>query len=207
MILIKHLIICSTLILSVCSQAQEAGSKEKRILILGDSLTAGYGVAKENAYPALVEKELNSTGHKVKVINAGSSGSTSASGLGRLKWHLKVKPDVLVLALGGNDGLRGVDLSSTKKNLEKVVELAKEKDIKVVLAGMKLPLNYSDKYRKQFEDMYVDLVKKHKTGHIPFLLKNVGANPDLNLPDGIHPNEKGHKVVAETVANYLKGYL
>ncbi len=200
--LINIVSLCLVFTTSLWSQ-----EKEKKILIVGDSLTAGYGVSKEAAYPSQLQKLLEKDHPEVKVIGAGSSGSTSASAISRLKWHLKAKPTHLVLALGANDGLRGVKLESTKKNLSEAIDLAKEKGIKVYLAGMLLPTNYGKKYRTEFKSLFKDLAKEKGVKFIPFLLKGVGGRPELNLADGIHPNEKGHKIVAQTVFNALKGDL
>lgn len=178
------------------------------IVCLGDSLTAGYGIDKDKAYPALVEQKLKSKGKDVKVLNAGVSGSTTASGKSRLKWFLKKSnPDILLLALGANDGLRGLKLAQSEKNLEEVVVMAKEKDIKVLLAGMRLPPNYGEEYTKAFKAMYEKLQKKHDLPSIPFILEKVGGKKELNIEDGIHPNEKGHEAIAETVLKYLEPLL
>ncbi len=179
----------------------------KKVLILGDSLTEGYGVALKKAYPSLLEKILTQKGHSVKIINAGSSGSTTASAYSRMLWHLKGKPDILLLALGANDGLRGVNLKSTQANLEKTILLAQKNGLKVILAGMKIPINYGPQYRGNFEALFKNLAKKHNITLIPFLLKGVGGHRKLNLPDGIHPNIKGHKKIAETVLPYIEGEL
>lgn len=180
----------------------------KTILILGDSLTEGYGVEKEDAFPAQLQKILEDSGkNNVKVKAAGSSGSTSASALKRLKWHLRKKPDYLILALGGNDGLRGLKPEVTKENLSKAVKLAKSKKVKVFIAGMKIPLNYGDDYRTRFEKTFTDLAKEEKVSLIPFLLEGVGGKKELNLADGIHPNEKGHKIIAKTVYKNIKDSL
>ena len=177
---------------------------DKHILIIGDSLTAGYGVSKKASYPSQLAKILEKSHPGYKVINAGSSGSTSASGLSRLKWHLKRKPNLLILALGANDGLRGFPVSATKDNLGKVIDTAKLAGVKVFLAGMKMPTNYEKKYRQEFEQVYPDLAKTKAIGLIPFLLDGVGGDPKLNLADGIHPNEEGHKVIANTVYQSIK---
>jgi acyl-CoA thioesterase-1 len=190
------------------SFAAPPSSAPKRVVFLGDSLTEGYGVAKEDAFPARVEKLLHAKGHTgVQVINAGISGSTSASAVGRLKWHLKSKPDLVLLCLGGNDGLRGFPLTETRKNLQAVLDLARSNQIPVLLAGMKLPLNYGKEYREGFEKLYVDLAKQYKLPFIPFLLEGVGGDPTMNLEDGIHPNEKGHQAIAKTVLPYLEKLL
>ncbi len=181
--------------------------KERTILFIGDSLTAGYGVDKEKSYVALIEKDLNEKGMNIKVLNGSVSGSTTSSGIKRLRWFLKAKPEILVLALGANDGLRGVKLETSKKNLDDIIALAKESNIKVALAGMMLPPNYGPDYTKNFKQMYLDLVKKHKVVHIPFLLEGVAAERDLNQADGIHPNEKGHVIMKDTVLKYLEKML
>ena len=191
---------------SICCFAAQA---EIKILCLGDSLTAGYGIDQDLAYPKLVEQRLLAEGVKLKVINAGSSGSTTASALGRLKWYIKGNgaPDILLLALGANDGLRGQDLVHTKDHLSQVILLAKKEGINVLLAGMKIPTNYGLTYANAFEKMYSDLAKEHDIHTIPFLLEGVAMIPALNLPDGIHPNAKGHKIMAETVIKHLKPML
>jgi acyl-CoA thioesterase-1 len=190
-------------ILQLFSFSSIAAEQERRILIIGDSLTEGYGVSKKDAYPNQLQLLLNQKKIKAKIVNAGSSGSTSASALSRLKWHMKVKPYLLILALGGNDGLRGIKPSSTKENLKRAIILAKEKGVVVYLAGMQMPYNYGADYRKAFSGVFKELIKEHKLKEIPFLLKDVGGKKELNQPDGIHPNEKGHKIIAQTVANII----
>ena len=175
-----------------------------RLVFIGDSLTDGYGIDKQKSYPSLVEERLIAIGHKnIKVVNASISGSTSASALGRFKWHLKEKPDILILALGANDGLRGLPLKNTEENLTKVIKLAQSEGIEVVLAGMKLPPNYGQKYISDFENLFIRLAKKYKTHFIPFLLEGVGGEPHMNQEDGIHPNERGHQKMADTVYPYI----
>lgn len=185
----------------------ESQESKTRIVILGDSITAGYGISKEQAFPFIVENSLNKKGRNVEIVNAGQSGATSASGLSRLEWHLKKKPDILILELGGNDGLRSIDLETTKENLAKTIELAQKNDIRVILAGMKLPYNYPQSYREQFENVFKDLSEKYETGYIPFLLKGVGGEPEYNLPDLIHPNGKGHEKIAQTVIETIEKEL
>lgn len=177
------------------------------ILFLGDSLTEGYQLAKEEAYPALIEKELKKSRKDIKVINGGVSGATTASGMKRLDWYLKAKPEIMVLALGANDGLRGMKLSETEKNLSLVIEKARSRNIDVILAGMKMPTNMGEKYRNDFENIFPKLAKKYSLPLIPFLLEGVGGVPSLNLPDGIHPNPKGHEVMAKTVMKVLEQEL
>lgn len=178
-----------------------------KVVILGDSLTEGYGVAKDKAFPALVEKALRAKGKTITVVNGGSSGATSASGPSRLKWFLKAKPDWLVVALGANDALRGLDLAGTEKNLAATIEGAQKAKVKVVLAGMKAPTNYGEDYRRRFETMYATLAKRFSVPLLPFLLEGVGGQPSMNLADGIHPNEKGHEVIAKLVVQTLEPLL
>lgn len=190
--------------------AEAASAKELIILFLGDSLTEGLGVAKEAAYPSLVETELKSGGLKeLRIVNAGISGSTSASGLGRLKWHLKgkEKPDWLVLALGANDGLRGLSVPEMKKNLTDVIKLAKQSDIKVLLTGMLMPPNYGPAYTEAYGKAFPEVAKAEDVPLVPFLLEGVGGNKAMNQPDGIHPNEEGHKLLAKNVLKELKPLL
>ena len=189
------------------AQTTNSPPQIKRILVLGDSLSEGFGVSQKEAFPAQLEVLLLQKKYAVKIINAGSSGSTSASAMGRIKWHLKAKPFLIVLALGGNDGLRGINLEATEKNLGQTIELAQKNGIKVLLAGMKLPYNYGKDYRTQFERLFNSLVKKYKTGYVPFLLKGVGGVKSLNLPDGIHPNEQGHRKIAENLVPFIEAYL
>ena len=174
------------------------------IAILGDSLTEGYGVAKESSYPSLLEKKLQVENPGVKIINAGVSGSTSAGGVSRLGWVLKSKPDVLVVALGANDGLRGLSVSEMKKNLVKIIQKAKEVHIKVLVLGMKVPPNYGKEYEKDFEGAFSEIAKGEKVPLFPFLLADVAGRPNLNQADGIHPNEKGHKILAEKLLPFVK---
>lgn len=176
---------------------------EIKILFLGDSITAGLGVMREESYPYLIDRMLKKKGHKVRIYNGSISGSTSASALSRLKWFKRVKADILVLALGANDGLRGQPVKSMEKNLEKTVVFAKRSGMKVIVAGMKMPPNYGKKYTDDFEKVFFNLAKKHKTYLIPFLLEGVGGNPELNQADGIHPNKEGQKIIADNVIKYI----
>jgi acyl-CoA thioesterase-1 len=177
------------------------------IVALGDSLTEGFGVSKEEAYPFLVEKELFGKGHAVKLINAGISGSTSASAASRLKWYIRSQPDIIIIALGGNDGLRGLSVADMKKNLSKAIELAQSEKIQVLLSGMQIPLNYGTRYTESFRKVFHELAELYKLPIIPFLLKDVGGIPSLNQPDGIHPNPEGHQIIAATVLKHLEPLL
>ena len=177
------------------------------IVALGDSLTEGFGVAKEEAYPHLLEQKLLQKGHAVKVINAGISGSTSASAASRLRWYIRTDPDIVIIALGGNDGLRGLSVQHMKKNLGKAIKLASSKNIRVLLAGMQIPLNYGQDYTKSFRNAFYELSEQYKLPMIPFLLEDVGNVPGLNLPDGIHPNPEGHHIISRTVLEHLEPLL
>ncbi|MGZ3771556.1 MAG: arylesterase [Bdellovibrio sp.] len=181
----------------------------KKLVVLGDSLTEGYGVSKEAAYPALLEKKLHDAGKKEwSVVNAGISGSTTASALPRLKWLLKSsKPDAVLLVLGANDGLRGIKIEEITKNLSDALEYGAKQNVRMILGGLYLPPNYGKDYSEKFKKMYEHLAKKYKVTFIPFILENVAGNPKLNLPDGIHPNEEGHKIIAENIFKVLKGSL
>ena len=181
----------------------------KTILILGDSLTEGYGLQRTEAFPWLVEQNLNKkfSDCNAKIINGGISGSTSAGALSRLQRHfeqLDQKPDLVMIALGANDGLRGLSLNSMKQNLQEAISWALNSGVKVILAGMQIPPNYGFAYSKKFTKTFSELAKKNKVEFIPFLLKDVAMKPHLNLSDGIHPNAEGHKVIAQTVFPYLK---
>ena len=175
------------------AQAPTAAQKPKEhiILCLGDSLTEGYGVPIEKSWPSLMQERLAK--QNVKVLNSGISGATSASGPGRLKWHLKSpeKPEIMILALGANDGLRGQPVASMKENLSKTIVMAKDAGIRPVLAGMRIPPNYGQAYADAFEKVFVDLAKEHSITLIPFLLDGVAARKDLNLPDGSIQTHKG----------------
>lgn len=202
----KYILLFGLLMFPCAGQA----SGITKVLLLGDSLTEGHGVAEDSNYAAVLEAKLRDLGRGDVVLrNAGIGGSTSASGLARLRWHLREKPrpDVLVLALGPNDGLRGLDLDVMKKNLRGVIRLAKENEMKVLLAGMKIPPNYGKAYTDRFEAVFKELAREENVPLIPFLLEGVAARPGLNLPDGIHPNEEGYKIVGATVFKYLKPLL
>ncbi len=184
---------------------QFANAKDDTILFLGDSLTEGLGVTKEEAFPKLVEiliqKELKKD---ISIINAGVSGSTTSDGLDRLKWYLKKKPSIVFLALGANDGLRGLDLKQSQKNLEEIIKYAQESGAKVLLAGMLIPPNYGPEYSENFRKMYEEIKDKYKLKSMPFLLDQVAGNKNLNQSDGIHPNEQGHKTIAKNVFEFIK---
>jgi acyl-CoA thioesterase I len=178
-----------------------------KLVVLGDSLTEGYGVSRNSAFPALLEKKISASGKQWIVVNAGISGATTASGPSRMRWQLKSKPKLVILALGANDGLRGLDLASTEKNLSETISIAQNANVEVILAGMMLPPNYGAKYTKDFQSIYQRLAKQFKIQKIPFLLDGVAGNPKLNLTDGIHPNEKGHEIIAGHVFTAIQDKL
>lgn len=185
----------------------QAAPKTK-ILFLGDSLCAGYGVEQEQAFPSLINTVYqNQPNLDVRVINASISGSTSASGYSRLRWGLRNKPDILVLELGANDGLRGLSTEDLEKNLAKTIRLALKNNIKVLLAGMQVPPNYGKNYSSQFKQVFSRLAVQHNITLIPFLLEGVAGDPGLNTADGIHPNARGHQIIAQTVMKYLTPLL
>lgn len=187
-----------TLLLTILLQGS---TSVKTILFYGDSLTAGYGLSPEEAFPALIDQKLKKQGKNWKVINGGLSGETSAGGLTRIDWMLRQPVDIFILELGGNDGLRGLPLEQTKSNLQGIIDKVKAKNpnVKIIVAGMMVPPNMGPEYSQQFKSVYPDLAKKNKATLIPFLLEGVGGVEKLNLPDGIHPNPEGHKLVAETI--------
>jgi acyl-CoA thioesterase-1 len=179
------------------------------VLFLGDSITAGNGLDLSEAFPALIQDKIDAKGWRFKAVNAGQSGDTSAGALDRLNWLLKNPVEVLVLELGGNDGLRGLPVEATRKNLQLIIDRTKEKypSAKIIIAGMKVPPNMGRDYGKKFEAIYADLAKKNKAPLIPFVLEGVGGVPALNLPDGIHPTAKGQEIVAVTVWKTLEPVL
>ena len=170
-----------------------------RIVAFGDSLTAGLGVGAEETYPAQLQRRLDSQGLPYRVINAGVSGDTTAGGLRRVDWVLKSRPDIVILELGANDGLRGLKLQETKANLEKIIQRCRDASVRVVLAGMKLPPNYGTEYTKSFEAIYPALAKQFRLPLIPFFLEGVAGSTSLNQPDGIHPTSEGYRIIADLV--------
>jgi len=177
----------------------------KTILFFGHSLTAGYGLSVEEAFPALIEKELNKGATKVKAINAGLSGETTAGGLARIDWVLRQPIDIFVLELGANDGLRGLPLDQTRKNLQGIIDKVKAKypKVKIVMTGMMVPPNMGTKYSNEFKVIYPELAKKNNATLMPFLLEGVAGDEKLNQADGIHPTAKGHEVVARKLGDII----
>ena len=185
-------------------QAADATTK-KTILFFGNSLTAGYGIDPEESFAGRIQIRLDSLKKEYRVINGGLSGETTAGGLSRLDWFLEEEPYLFVLELGGNDGLRGIPLTETKKNLLAIVDKvqAKYPNTKIILAGMQIPPNMGKEYTEEFKAIYPAVAKEKNIELIPFLLEGVAGNPDLNLPDGIHPTPEGHRIVMETLWPYI----
>jgi acyl-CoA thioesterase-1 len=192
------------------ADAKPADSAPKKtILFYGNSLTAGYGVEPNQAFPALIGKKIDSLGLDYAVVNAGLSGETTAGGKSRISWVLRKPVDVFVLELGGNDGLRGLPLSATRQNLQAIIDTvrAKSPQAQIVLAGMQIPPNMGTTYANEFRALYKQLADKNKLVLIPFLLEGVGGIQKLNQPDGIHPTVAGHRIVANTVWQILQPVL
>lgn len=182
---------------------------KKRIIFFGNSLTAAYGLDPQQGFVALIQKKLDSLGLNYQTVNAGLSGETTAGGRERVDWILNQPVDIFILELGGNDGLRGIDPASSKENLQAIIDAVRKKypQAEIILAGMEAPPNMGQEFTAAFRKMYPDLAQKNDVKLIPFLLEGVGGESDLNLPDGIHPNEKGHKIVAENIWEVLQPVL
>jgi acyl-CoA thioesterase I len=184
-----------------------ASDTRPRIVAFGDSLTAGLGVQAVESYPAQLQRRLDSLGYRYRVINAGVSGDTTAGGLRRVPWILNNKPELVILELGANDGLRGLPVDQTQSNLRQIIRQLQESGTTVVLAGMKLPPNYGQDYTASFEAMYRMLAKECQLLLIPFFLEGVGGSSTLNQADGIHPTKEGYEVIVEQVLKVLKPIL
>jgi acyl-CoA thioesterase-1 len=217
------LIVLTTLVYVSCSQpeappaevrsAAEARPVERshsgrpRIVFLGDSLTAGYGLAKEESVPSLIQARLKANGYAYEVINAGVSGDTSAGGLSRLDWSLDGDVRILVLELGANDGLRGIPVAAMKRNLTEIITRAHARGIKVLLTGMEAPPNFGAAYTNEFRQVYHDLAEKHDVAFMPFYLDGVAGIPGLNIADGMHPNAEGSQIIERAVWRSLEPLL
>ncbi|HEX9786638.1 MAG TPA: arylesterase [Candidatus Binatia bacterium] len=199
---------CLSLVI-VLSFSTAAAPANGVILFLGDSITAGNGLDLSQAYPAIIQEKIDARGWRFKTVNAGQSGDTSAGGLSRLDWLLKNRVEVLVLELGGNDGLRGLPVETTRKNLQLIIDRTQERypQATIIIAGMKVPPNMGRAYGDKFEAMFAELARHNKAPLIPFVLEGVGGVRELNLPDGIHPNAKGQKIVAANVWKVLEPEL
>ncbi len=186
-------------------------TEPRTVVFVGDSITAGYGLESPaaEAYPALIQAKIDAAGLTWHVVNAGISGDTTAGGLRRIDWILRQHVDLLVVALGGNDGLRGIDPAVTRANLQGIIDRARAKQpaIRIVLAGMQMPANMSEDFRREYQAVFPELAARNGATLIPFLLEGVGAVPELNQPDLIHPTARGQSVIAGTVWEHLKSLL
>lgn len=194
---------------ALASASDNVATATKRIVILGDSITAGYGLNPSLAYPALLQKKINKANLDYKIINAGISGDTTSGGVRRLDWVLGKGADVLMIALGGNDGLRGVASKQVRDNLNAMIQRARAKspDIQILIAGMQMPGSMGANYAKQFSAIFSEVAEKNKVDLIPFLLDGVGGVEKYNQPDLIHPTAEGQEKIAETVWEVLKPML
>jgi acyl-CoA thioesterase I len=174
-----------------------------RILVLGDSIAAGYGLPPDRSFPARLQDKLKAEGHAVKVINAGVSGDTTAGGRARLDWALADKPEAAIVELGGNDGLRGIPPTETKANLEAILARLKSAKVRILLTGMLAPPNMGESYESAFNALFPELARRYNVAFYPFLLDGVAAQPALNQPDGIHPNDQGVAVLVDRLAPYV----
>ena len=188
-------------------RSEESRSDGPVIVAFGDSLTAGFGLPRNESYPALLEKELSGRGLEHRVVNEGVSGETTSAGLARVELALSSNPELVIIAFGANDGLRGLSIERMEANLDKMVRRFKSAGSKVLLAGIRLPPNYGPEYVADFEAVYPKVAEALEVPLIPFLLEGVAAAPDLNQVDGIHPNFEGNKIVAKLVADYVEPLL
>ncbi len=178
-----------------------------KIVVLGDSITAGLGIRLDRAYPARLQERLDSEGYAFEVVNAGVSGDTTAGGLSRLDWNLEGDVRVLILALGANDGLRGLSVPEMKQNLSAIIERASERGIAVLLTGMEAPPNLGEIYTSQFRDSFTELASEYDVSFFPFLLRGVAGISTLNQSDGIHPNAEGARIIADHIWSYIRDML
>lgn len=191
---------------AAATDAPQAAARP-RIVFLGDSLTAGYGLERSQSVPSLIQARLDAGGYSYEVVNAGVSGDTSAGGLSRLDWSLEGDVAVLVVELGANDGLRGLPVDAMKRNLDEIIRRAKARGITVLLTGMEAPPNYGAAYTTEFRQVFADLARQHQVAFIPFYLEGVAGMPALNIADGMHPNPAGARIVETTVWRALEPML
>jgi len=189
--------------------AAEAQDGRQTILIFGDSITAGHGLDPDQAFPARIQEKADSLGWDVDVVNAGVSGETSAGGVRRIDWVLQRKIDVFVLEIGGNDGLRGIDPDVTKNNLQKIMDRVRSvyPNAKIILTGMEAPPNLGERYTSRFREIFRELSEENEVIFMPFILEDVGGDPELNQSDGIHPTVEGHRIIAENLWKYVEPVL
>ena len=205
--MVKLKVFCLLIFTLFSSQAM--AQESKTILFFGDSITAGYGIDSYDAFPALIQEKLDQSGYNYRAVNAGLSGETSAGGVRRVDWILQQKVDIFVLELGGNDGLRGIDPADTKRNLQAIMDRVWETypDVIMVLTGMEAPPNMGEAYTTAFRSIYRELADENEVIFMPFILEGVAGDPDLNLPDGIHPTEEGHEIVARNIWSLIEPHL
>jgi len=201
---VRGLVLLSVVLLSL-GPAEARG--EGVIVALGDSLTAGLGVDADEAFPARLQVRLRREGYAYRVVNAGVSGDTTAGGLRRVDWVLRTNPEIVIVALGANDGLRGQSPQAVRANLEEIVARLQAAGARVLLAGMRLPPNYGAEFTKEFEALFPAVARRAKIAFMPFLLDGVATDPRLNQPDGIHPTAAGHQVIADHLWSYLRPML
>lgn len=194
---------------TIAAGKNPAKPARKTIVFFGNSITAGYGLDMSEAFPARIQDKIDSMSLPYTVVNAGVSGETSSGGNSRIDWILKQPMDIFVLELGGNDGLRGIPISETRKNLQSIIDKVKEKNpgVKIVLAGMQIPPNMGRRYTTEFRNMYPELARKNNTALVPFILEGVGGKAEMNLEDGIHPSAAGHRILANNVWIVLQEML
>ena len=213
LMLLAYMVNVNAVVLTAAAEPNQVTTKPestaKALLFFGDSLTAGYGLDPAQAFPAIIQEKIKARGWNFRVINAGLSGETTAGGLRRIDWVLQRPIAVLVLALGANDGLRGLPVAEAKRNLQAIIDRTKHKypQAKIVLAGMQVPTNLGQEYTTNFRTLFPDLAATNNALLIPFLLEDVAGVPALNLPDGIHPNPTGHHIIAENVWKVLEPLL
>lgn len=183
----------------------QVDDEPKTIIFYGDSITAGYGIGTDFAFPELIEQKLIKDGHQVEIVNAGLSGETSAGGVTRIDWILNRKFDVFVLELGANDGLRGIPVDETKKNLKIIISKVRDKypETSILVTGMMVPPNMGEEYSVAYQTIFSEIASEENVNLMPFLLKDVAGLEELNQPDGIHPNVEGHKIIAENLYQYV----
>jgi acyl-CoA thioesterase-1 len=205
----KNWLILIALFIVTTLAAQEMKNEKKRILFLGNSITAGYGLIIEEAYPALIQQKIDSLKLNYECVNAGLSGETTSGGLRRLDWLMKNPVDILIIALGGNDGLRGIPPEHSKENLLQMVDKTRQKynGVTIIIAGMEAPANMGEKFTKEFKTIFKEVSQQKKTAWVPFLIEGVGGIEELNQADQIHPNIQGQKIVAANVWRVLKNIV
>lgn len=214
MLYMSIIIVAGMFLLQGCDNQRESSAQGKPaqqqqtssagvIVALGDSLTAGYGVELDDSYPYLLQEKLEADGYSFRLVNAGVSGETSSGTLSRLNWILGQKPDIVILEIGANDGLRGIDTDLVEENIDTIIQRLSDNNIITVLAGMKMVRNLGDNYTYEFDSIYPRLAKKHDVIFMPFFLKDVASIASLNGGDGIHPNEKGYEIITENIYPYV----